>query len=103
MARACLRPHLYDPISRTFSSAGQNSYARLYHSNSLLLPDATVFIIGGDSFRGTYEQRIESTRQAISSILSVRQRPSITGVPFAGVGYGSALPPAKMVQTAKKS
>jgi len=39
---ASLNADLYDPATNTFSSAGQNAYARLYHSNSLLLPDATV-------------------------------------------------------------
>src|SRR5437660_5263354 len=42
---ASLNADLYDPATNTFNSpnsAGQNAYPRLYHSNSLLLPDATV-------------------------------------------------------------
>src|ERR1700740_617494 len=39
---ASLNADLYDPVSNTFSSAGAEAYARLYHSVSLLLSDATV-------------------------------------------------------------
>src|SRR5262249_11141044 len=45
---------LYDPVSNTFSSAGAEVYARLYHSVSLLLPDGTVWVAGGNPARGTY-------------------------------------------------
>ena len=38
------------PISR--SSAGVNALPRLYHSNALLLPDATVMLTGGNPERG---------------------------------------------------
>ena len=50
-----LNADLYDPATNTFSSAGMNSYARLYHSVALLLPDATVWVAGGNPVRGTYE------------------------------------------------
>src|SRR4030095_13016174 len=43
-ATASLNADLYDPNTNTFSSAGANKYPRLYHSNSLLLPDATVLL-----------------------------------------------------------
>src|SRR5207302_2358749 len=56
---ASLNADLYDPVSNTFSSAGQNAFARLYHSNSLLLPDATVLFIGANPARGTYEAHDE--------------------------------------------
>jgi len=58
-ATASLHADLYDPATGTFSSAGSNLYARLYHSNALLLPDATVLLLGGNPARGTYEQRME--------------------------------------------
>src|SRR5262249_6544624 len=45
---ASLNADLYDPATNTFSSAGANSYARLYHSVSLLLPDGTVWLAGGN-------------------------------------------------------
>ena len=50
---------LYDPATNTFSSAGANAYARLYHSASVLLPDATVLLLGGNPQRGNYESRLE--------------------------------------------
>ena len=53
---ASLNADLYDPVSSTFSSAGANKYPRLYHSGSLLLPDATVALLGGNPARGSYEQ-----------------------------------------------
>ena len=58
-ATASLNADLYDPATNTFSSAGANAYPRLYHSESLLLPDATVVLVGGNPTRGTYEQHIE--------------------------------------------
>ena len=45
-ATASLNADLYDPTSNTFSSAGANAYARLYHSVALLMPDATVWVAG---------------------------------------------------------
>jgi hypothetical protein len=45
-ATASKNADLYDPDSNTFSSAGANAYARLYHSGSLLLPDGTVAVLG---------------------------------------------------------
>ena len=56
---ASLNADLYDPISNTFTSAGANAFPRLYHSGSLLLPDATVLLVGGNPARGTYEAHME--------------------------------------------
>jgi len=90
---ASLNADLYDPASNTFSSAGQNAYARLYHSNSLLLPDATVLFIGGNPARGTYEQHLEiyTPPYLFNPDGTAATRPSITGVPSTGIGYGSAF------------
>ena len=90
---ASLNADLYDPVSNTFSPAGQNAFARLYHSNSLLLPDATVLFIGGNPARGTYEQHIEvySPAYLFNPDGSAATRPSITGVPSTGIGYGSVF------------
>ena len=90
---ASLKADLYDPVSNTFSSAGQNAYPRLYHSNSLLLPDGTILVIGGNPARGTYEQHIEiySPAYLFNSDGSLATRPTITGVPSTGIGYGSSF------------
>jgi hypothetical protein len=54
-----LNADLYDPVMNTFSSAGANAYPRLYHSVALLLPDATVWVAGGNPLRGTYQKEME--------------------------------------------
>ena len=88
---ASLNADMYDPVTNTMSSAGQNAYARLYHSNSLLLPDATVMFFGGNPARGTYEQHIEiySPPYLFNSNGTLATRPTITSVPSTGIGYGA--------------
>lgn len=56
-----LNADLYDPDSNSFAvpGAGANVFARLYHSVALLLPDATVWLAGGNPTRGSYEQNME--------------------------------------------
>src|SRR3954465_10055655 len=83
LATASLNADLYDPVTNTFSSAGANLYARLYHSNSLLLPDATVLLLGGNPARGTYESPMEgySPSYLFNSDGSAATRPAITSVP----------------------
>ena len=90
---ASLNADLYDPVSNTFSSAGQNAFARLYHSNSLLLPDATVLFIGGNPARGTYEQHNEIYTPAylFNADGSAAARPTISGVSSSTVGYGTVF------------
>ena len=90
---ASLNADLYDPATNTFSSAGMNAFARLYHSNSLLLPDGPVWVAGGNPARGTYEQHMEIYSPAYLFNLdgTLATRPAITGVPSSGIGYGSAF------------
>jgi galactose oxidase-like protein/PKD domain-containing protein len=91
-ATASLNADLYDPKTNTFSSAGANTYPRLYHSGSLLLPDGTVALMGGNPTRGSYEQHIEiySPAYLFNGDGSPATRPTITDAP-ASVSYGSAL------------
>jgi Domain of unknown function (DUF1929)/PKD domain len=90
---ASLNADLYDPATNTFSSAGNNAFARLYHSNSLLLPDGTVWFAGGNPARGTYEQHMEIYSPAYLFNLdgTLATRPAIAGVPSSGIGYGSTF------------
>jgi len=90
---ASLNADLYDPATNTFSSAGMNAFARLYHSNSLLLPDGTVWVAGGNPARGTYEQHMEiySPAYLFNPDGTLATRPAITGVPSSGIGYGGAF------------
>ena len=85
-----LNADLYDPATNTFSSAGANAFARLYHSVALLLPDATVWVAGGNPVRGTYEPHIEIYQPAylFQSDGTPATRPSITSAP-GSVSYGN--------------
>jgi hypothetical protein len=56
---ASLNADLYDPVGNLFSSAGANAFPRLYHSGALLLPDATVMVVGANPQRGVYEPHVE--------------------------------------------
>jgi hypothetical protein len=80
---AVLPAQLYDPAANSFSSASTMQFARLYHSNTLLLPDATVLAVGGNPQRGTYEPHIEiySPPYLFTATGSPAKRPSITATP----------------------
>jgi len=90
---ASLNTDLYDPIANTFSSAGANVFARLYHSNSLLLPDATVWFAGGNPARGNYEQHMEiySPAYLFNPDGTLATRPAITSIPVSGIRYGTTF------------
>jgi hypothetical protein len=87
---ASLNADLYDPVANTISSAGTNAYAHLYHSTSLLLPDATVWLAGGNPEQGTYEPHMEIYQPAylFNSDGTLATRPTITSAP-ASIGYGA--------------
>jgi Domain of unknown function (DUF1929) len=53
---------LYDPVTNSFSSAGKNEFPRLYHSVAMLLPDATVWLAGGNPDRGSFQTEMEVYR-----------------------------------------
>src|SRR6516225_5136059 len=91
---ATLGADLYDPATGKWSSAGTCSYARLYHSTAILLPDATVVSAGSNPTRDTYEQHIEIYSPAYlfttdaSGNTIYATRPTIQSTP-ASIGYGS--------------
>ena len=88
---ASLNADLYNPTTNSFSSAGAGAYARLYHSGALLLPDATVLVLGGNPQRGTYEPHMEIYSPAyLFNSSGLATRPTITSV-TAVIGYGSAF------------
>ncbi len=86
---ASLDADLYDPVLNAFSSAGVNAYAHLYHSTSLLLPDATVWFAGGNPEQGTYEPHMEIYQPAylFNSNGTLATRPTIASAP-ASIAYG---------------
>ncbi|MDQ1405010.1 MAG: hypothetical protein QOG55_639, partial [Acidobacteriaceae bacterium] len=89
-----LHADLYDSTTNIMASAGSVAYARLYHSVSLLLPDGTVWVAGGNPNRGSYEQHVEiySPPYLFSdSAGTLATRPSITGVSPSVIGYGTSF------------
>src|SRR6266436_3597194 len=82
-----------DPTKSTFSPAGSEVYARLYHSVSLLLPDATVWVAGGNPQRGTYEPHMEvySPAYLFNTDGTPATRPTIASASASFIGYGSAF------------
>jgi hypothetical protein len=97
---------LYDSVSNTFSSAGQAALTdgcptdvspyctRLYHSVALLLPDATVWLAGGNPSHGTYTQQVEIYKPAYlcadSTCSTPTTRPTISSAPTS-VSYGNTF------------
>jgi hypothetical protein len=92
-ATASLNADLYDPNTNAFTSAGANAFARLYHSGSLLLPDATVAFLGGNPARGSYESHIEIYAPAylFNADGSAASRPTINDVSPGPYGFGSTF------------
>jgi hypothetical protein len=90
---ASLQADLYDSATNTMASAGSNAFARLYHSVALLLPDATVWVAGGNPTRGSYEQHVEiyTPPYLYNSNGSLATRPSITSVTPGVIGYGTSF------------
>ena len=80
---ASLNADLYNPATNSFSSAGANTYPRLYHSVALLLPDATVWLAGSNPERGSYETHMEIYQPAylFNSNGTAATRPAISGAP----------------------
>jgi hypothetical protein len=88
---------LFDPSGPTVSSASANTVPRVYHSVALLLPDATVWLAGGNYTRGFYQHQMEIYEPAylFSGVDSngnpiPATRPSISSAPVA-ISYGSAF------------
>lgn len=106
---ASLATDLFDPVAETWTSAGVAAYARLYHSCGLLLPDATVAVVGSNPGKGNYEQRIEIYSPAYlftvdgNGNVIPAVRPTITSVP-AELGYANSFtistPDASSIATA---
>jgi len=89
---ASLNADLYNPATNTFSSAGANAFPRLYHSVALLLPDATVWVAGGNPVQGNYEHHMEIYQPAylFNPDGTMATRPSVTSAP-SSISYGSSF------------
>jgi hypothetical protein len=88
---ASLNADLYDPASNTFSPAGVESYAHLYHNTALLLPDGTVFNAGSNPVGGQYETHMEIYQPAylFNPDGTSATRPTITAVSPTTAVYGA--------------
>jgi hypothetical protein len=84
-------PNLGDPDYGTFTSAGANAVPRAYHSNAILLPDATVILTGSNPPNVAYEKRVELYQPAylFNSNGSLATRPVISSAPAASIRYDS--------------
>jgi hypothetical protein len=104
-ATAVLEAQLYDPESNSFASASSMEFPRLYHSNTLLLPDATVVALGGNPERKVYQPEIEiySPPYLFKADGSAAKRPILTSVPAGTIGYGASFqvhtPDAKSIKS----
>jgi hypothetical protein len=89
-ATAVKEAQLYDPGSNAFSSASSMEFPRLYHSNTMLLPDATVVSLGGNPVRKVYQPEIEiySPPYLFKSDGSLAKRPTISHVAPGELHYG---------------
>jgi hypothetical protein len=86
---AVYHPELWSPDTRTFRPLAAHREARLYHSISLLLPDARVLVAGGGHPRDQANAEPDHFDAEIFSppYLFAGPRPTITAAP-AEVGYG---------------
>jgi len=89
---ASLNADLYNPATNTFTSAGANVFPRLYHSVAMLLPDATVWVAGGNPAQNSVEHHIEIYQPAYlfnpDGIMATR--PSIANAP-SSISYGNTF------------
>jgi Galactose oxidase-like, Early set domain/Glyoxal oxidase N-terminus len=90
-ATAVKPAQLYDPASNAFSSASAMEFPRLYHSNTLLLPDATVLAVGGNPVRKVFQHEIEiySPPYLFAANGSPAKRPAVTAVVPGALRYGA--------------
>ncbi len=90
---ASLNADMIDPIALTVTPAGQETYPRLYHSGALLLPNATVAVVGGNPRQGSFERHVEiySPPYLFNPDGSPAYRPQITSVTAGPIGYGASF------------
>ena len=84
---------IYHPATNTFSAAETMEFPRLYHSNTLLLPDATVMAVGGNPARGEYEPHVEiySPPYLFKSDGTRATRPAIATSTTSSIHYGASF------------
>ncbi len=88
VSKGVLTAELWSPATETFKSLSPASFARLYHSTALLLPDGRVLIAGS----GNDGPAVNQTRAELYSppYLFKGPRPTITAAPDL-IQYGSTF------------
>ncbi|HXM14387.1 MAG TPA: galactose oxidase-like domain-containing protein, partial [Candidatus Eremiobacteraceae bacterium] len=83
---------LYDPLTNSFTALNPNTYAHLYHSTGVLLPDASVVLSGGNPQQGSFQTAIEIYQPPyfFNADGSLATRPSLTATP-ASITYGQTF------------
>lgn len=91
-AKAVLHSELYDPATNELIHAAPMEYPRLYHSNTLLLPDGTVLAAGSNPVFPEFEPHMEvySPPYLFNGDGSPAKRPAITSV--TDLAYGVEFP-----------
>ena len=84
---ATLTAEIYNPATNTWTPAATAQYARLYHSNALLLPDGRVLTNGGNIDRSYEELHLEIYSPPY---LSMGPRPQIQNAPQ-NLTYGQTI------------
>ncbi len=85
--QADLTAEIYNPATNTWTPAPTAQYARLYHSNALLLPDGRVLTNGGNPNRGNEELHLEIYSPPY---LFMGPRPQIQNAP-GNLTYGQTI------------
>ncbi len=80
---------MWDPATGTWTTMASNAVTRIYHSTTLLLPDARVLHTGSGDGAGAPDEL--SYEIYSPPYLFKGARPSITGATPAVVGYGQSL------------
>jgi hypothetical protein len=90
---AKLTTELYDPDVDRFSPASLMEFPRLYHSNTLLLPDATVMAVGSNPDNRPFESTIEiySPPYLFNSDRRPAIQPTITAIAPDVIHYGATF------------
>jgi galactose oxidase len=91
-ATASLDAEIYDPATDSFSPAGTQAYARLYHNTALLLPDGSVVSMGSNPAQGQFDNHIEVYQPPYfwNPDGSPASRPTITTAPTV-LHYGQSF------------
>lgn len=89
---AVFKAELYSPATNTLRPAATMRFPRLYHSNTLLLPDARVVAMGGNPARRVYEPHIEvyTPPYLLDAGGGLAPRPAVTAAP-ATLTYGQTF------------